>query len=649
MQHQLHKNNIPCHLDQSEGSPFQIFKSLNLQTLLFSIIYSLFSVPATAQNYQWQWAINGGGSIGSNGWDFQAEQIFDVVIDKNNNYYFVAKIENGTPKLAGQPVTVYGNQAGGNDIFLFSTTCSGQVRWSQAIGGGGLFDAAYKIALDSNNNVFVGANVSLGNTTKPVYFSPTDALPPRPAYNPNDPNGLIPSDGYKTTFLVKYNSNGQFVWKCALQGDVGFPNNHSSVLSIVIDSKDNLHFIIGFLHGTHLNNTITVPTQYKYDSTTAWGYVMKYYLVRYNSAGQLLNSMPLPIADGSMIAEPSFTFKYDEPNNRYYIAGFRSYVNVNENVPLTYGGSAIINNAYILAVNATNGSELWRREMEADSDDCRIYDLDVDTNGDIFIAGKFSRIPNTGVKIIDPKKPTTNPYNFSFGKHYGNMPFIAKLTKNGEVKWARTPNNDTSNMYYSHSLVIRGNEVALATEGTYMIWDSFSMNQQFINGLQPNPVLVRFNKQTGTVIGLHDIEGSMNYHKLTSVAVDNDGNYVVGGTFNGNLFATHKSINMLVTNGHYDFFVAKLAATPCGTSVSTTDFNNIKVNVYPNPTTDIVNIETEETLQSYEVYNVLGQQVQKDNFNGNNQVNLHGVTAGTYFIKVTTQQGSAATVKVVKK
>ena len=485
----------------------------------------------------------------------------------------------------------------------------------------------------------MGVNVFPAGPIYPVHFSPTETLPSPPA-NP----GPI-SDYYKTTFLVKYDTNGQFVWKRALQGDVDWTNWDSTVLSILIDSNDTIHFIVGLFHGTHLNNTVTVPT-------TSTGY--QYYLVRYSSSGQLLNSTLLPVADSTFFVSPSFTFKLDEANNRYYIAGFRSYVNSNEDIPLTYGGSAIINNAYILAIDAGTGSEIWRREMEPEGlvfHDNRIYDLDVDTNGDIYIAGKLFKgsSENGVIKIINPKNPAVNAYTFNITSTQGNMPFIARLNKNGVVQWARTPDNDTSNMYYSHSLALRGNEVALATEGTYMIWDNFSMNQQFVNGLQPNPVLVRFNKQTGTVVGLHDIEGSTNYHKLTAVEVDNDGNYVVGGAFNGNLFGTHPTINMLVTNGHYDFFAAKLAASVCGTTVSNEEFNKLNVNVYPNPTTDIVNIETGETLQSYEVYNVLGQQLQTSNFNGSTQINLHGATPGTYFIKVTTVQGSGATVKVIKK
>ncbi|MEG1022682.1 MAG: hypothetical protein RSE50_14360, partial [Myroides sp.] len=130
------------------------------QILLFSILYSLFSIPVTAQNYQWDWATYGGSDLGDNGWFFKSEQVYDVAVGSDANYYFLANIGRSSigssgSQLAGQPVTVYNSYASSvSDIFLFSTTCDGTVRWSQAIGGGG-GDSAYKIALDSNNNVYI--------------------------------------------------------------------------------------------------------------------------------------------------------------------------------------------------------------------------------------------------------------------------------------------------------------------------------------------------------------------------------------------------------------------------------------------------------------------------------------------------------------
>jgi len=99
----------------------------------------------------------------------------------------------------------------------------------------------------------------------------------------------------------------------------------------------------------------------------------------------------------------------------------------------------------------------------------------------------------------------------------------------------------------------------------------------------------------------------------------------------------------------YNFFAAKLAESVCGTPVSVGDFNKLKINVYPNPTNDVINIDTDEQLFNYIIYDVNGRQIQNGNFENNNQINLQNVNTGVYFIKVTTVQGNSGTVKVVKQ
>lgn len=195
--------------------------------------------------------------------------------------------------------------------------------------GGGAFDRAFKIALDSNNNVYVGVYVQPSNGNKPVHFSPTEVLP----VTSGTPN--IVSDHYKTTFLVKYDTNGQFIWKRNLQGDVADGNSDSSLNDILIDSNDNIHFIVGLLYGTHLNNTVTVPSQYNASDK------LKHYLVQFNSNGQLLSSIPLPFDYGSRLVELNVSFKLDEANNRYYIAGFRLDASSIGYFPLSYGWYSI--------------------------------------------------------------------------------------------------------------------------------------------------------------------------------------------------------------------------------------------------------------------------------------------------------------------
>src|SRR5690606_2808906 len=160
----------------------------------------------------------------------------------DNNYYFIAPLWGGSGhQLTGQSLSTY--NVGGSaakDILLVSTTCDGTIRWSHVLGGGSQ-DDAYNLVLDSQNNVFIGIRMGLGSTThqKPVYFSPTDFLPLTPA--------IEPSDYYKTTFLVKFSSTGQYIDKKALQGDVGSyyptsPSNFTSAISDLVISNDTLHF-----------------------------------------------------------------------------------------------------------------------------------------------------------------------------------------------------------------------------------------------------------------------------------------------------------------------------------------------------------------------------------------------------------------------
>src|SRR5690606_3186775 len=157
MQQQLHKNNIPCHPDsyrdeRNEG-PHSLIRKLP-HWLIFSFLF--ISLSGYAQQYDWQWAMNGGGNLGGIG----DEQIYDVKVGTDNNYYFIATIKgNSGAQLNGVPQTVYNVPNGGDDIFLFSTTCDGTVRWSQAIGGEHS-DRAYNLVLDSNNNVYVGAYIT---------------------------------------------------------------------------------------------------------------------------------------------------------------------------------------------------------------------------------------------------------------------------------------------------------------------------------------------------------------------------------------------------------------------------------------------------------------------------------------------------------
>lgn len=70
-----------------------------------------------------------------------------------------------------------------------------------------------------------------------------------------------------------------------------------------------------------------------------------------------------------------------------------------------------------------------------------------------------------------------------------------------------------------------------------------------------------------------------------------------------------------------------------------------KVQVYPNPVTDKMIISTESNdMETFSIVNLLGQNVQTGQLNGQKEVNVNELSAGTYFLKV-----GAETIKFVKR
>ncbi|MXN92625.1 T9SS type A sorting domain-containing protein [Flavobacterium sp. Sd200] len=76
-------------------------------------------------------------------------------------------------------------------------------------------------------------------------------------------------------------------------------------------------------------------------------------------------------------------------------------------------------------------------------------------------------------------------------------------------------------------------------------------------------------------------------------------------------------------------------------------FRNFKL--YPNPANQLINLSNSEAITQVTITNVLGQKVLGKSVNANNaEVNISGLTAGTYILQATTATGSTS-LKVVKQ
>ncbi|MBC8643358.1 T9SS type A sorting domain-containing protein [Flavobacterium lindanitolerans] len=96
-------------------------------------------------------------------------------------------------------------------------------------------------------------------------------------------------------------------------------------------------------------------------------------------------------------------------------------------------------------------------------------------------------------------------------------------------------------------------------------------------------------------------------------------------------------------NAFYDNFVITSENT------GTKPFEAISYSVYPNPAQDIVSIElpANTTLSETAIYSITGQKV--IHTEGSQTINVSSLSAGTYFLKGLTTDGTSFTKKLIKK
>lgn len=79
------------------------------------------------------------------------------------------------------------------------------------------------------------------------------------------------------------------------------------------------------------------------------------------------------------------------------------------------------------------------------------------------------------------------------------------------------------------------------------------------------------------------------------------------------------------------------------------DNNDVGFSFFPNPMTDILNLNAKISIESVEGYNVLGQKVIGNNQFNNGQINVSSLPAGAYIFRIKFENGSQKTINVSKQ
>lgn len=84
------------------------------------------------------------------------------------------------------------------------------------------------------------------------------------------------------------------------------------------------------------------------------------------------------------------------------------------------------------------------------------------------------------------------------------------------------------------------------------------------------------------------------------------------------------------------------------TILSISDFENSTISFYPNPTNNIINVSSFETVERVTVYNLIGQEVFSQQINSNDfKIDVSNQASGTYIAKINSK-GKSQSIKLIK-
>lgn len=628
-----------------------------LSFILCMFFGSGLTVTAQQNDYEWSWATRGGGprDLSSNAQNPPSSQhsqkINTIAIDHANNYYFLADIgsENapGTATTFGNipndtiAIPTYNDPGGSNyyspDTYLVSTTCKGEFRWHKTIGGGGN-NISVDIDTDAQDGIYItGRHFITPSWQIPVHYD-QDSIKGMPVGN------NLPSVNNKGIYLIKYDTDGIFQWLKEPESDsttLFYQGKGGGAMSrgITVEDDGTVHWLVELQPWNTYETGTIVP-----DSTYLTGsYIGDTGVLKYDKDGNYINYIKLDI---DMKASDLFfgDFAYDPHSNQYYLAARQDN---SISAAAVIGGTAVTGDFYLAAFNANTGNVAWWHESDSGGSiysSGHIEDFELDKQGNLYITGSLT---GSGHSFAGYTNTDT----------VASCPVLIKLDSNGQLIWGT--NAEDSSPAFSY-VTVNDDEViiglGLAGQVTETVrWDGLVYYRPSGSGI--DPVVIRFDKQTGAALAMHDIvgAGTGRWDNIRAVAVDRAGHIVAGGLMTSPfIFKDHPVVPQLdrMAVSKSDFFIAQLAkvGVSCDDLVGVEDVQKPKLRIYPNPAGDLLHWQADVGIVGITLYDLYGRMVKQHPATGQSgTLSVDSLSTGSYIVVLKSENGQTVQKILIKE
>ncbi len=383
------------------------------------------------------------------------DEVQDIKIDSNGNIYisgtFVYTLDFD-PTSGVDSRTAVGALAA--DAFITKIDSSGNYLWTRTFGGDGI-DRSYVMEIDQAGNLLLGG----------IFANTADFNP-----SPSAINNLTASGN--DAFVVKINSNGEYLWAIKLGGGGG-----DQVFGLATGTSGEV-FISGIFNTTaDLNPGIGVN-----NATSLGG--ADHFIVKLDSDGGYQWSSTL----GSTGQEYYRSSLISDSQNNAYLAlrmdGNLSFTSLAGTETFTVNGAADIE----VFKFSTSGTLQWGRQLRGAGTD-RVEDLEIDAASNLYVGGA---VGSGGLIYLDPADSSTTLT--SNGSTDG---FIWKLSSAGGYLGYSRFGGTAADILFDLDLSSSGKILANGTFTGTMSIDTGSGSQSFTSNGLTDVFMVRINSIAG--------------------------------------------------------------------------------------------------------------------------------------------------------
>jgi len=574
-----------------------------MKKLTLLVLFSI-SFLAEAQQYF------GTNTFGING----NETNYDVAKDSQGNVYSVG-FYAGTLTVGTTTVTHNGGNADG---YLTKHDANGNPLWIKSFGGAA-DDVAIAVTVDNADNILItGYFQGAGSNS-------FDADPGPNVFALAQLSPILSRD----CFIIKLDSNGDFVWAKQVSNPSGASANEDSK-SIKVDAANNVYVAGGFHYAD-----FDPGSGQELILASGSGGAQDGFVLKLDSNGNYVWVKTFYSANNVVVESIDF----DSTGNLYVAGRYQGVVDLDPSTTVTVNSTTSNGNfdCFLVKLDAS-GDYVWGNVYGGSGYDNPKF---VKTVGsDVYIGGSL-----LGNQDLDPSAGT-NMITLS-GSSDG---YISKFDSSGNYTGSYIVGGSTSSEIEEMYRMIVGPNGNLFVTGNFLDTADFDYGTGTTNSTSNGGLDAYILELSPSMQYVNHVTiGGTARETFAKIVFNADNSLLFSGSFNSPSvdFNPFTGVDVISNSGSnsYDNFVSRFSWP--NIALPNSSFNQNNIAIYPNPVKDILIISDVTNFNSYKIFNALGQIVNQNSLQSTD-INVSNLSNGIYTLQLIGTD-SNLTKKIIKE